>query len=207
MSVVRNFADAVNRDGLSLYLIAAGCLLLGPWSDMPMQLFALDRSALQADEYWRFWTGQLVHSSWTHLWMNMLGLVILQQLFGAELRLLIWLWGFAVISLIIGICWLAFDDVSWLPFIGYDYVVGLSAMLHGLYAYGACLAMRRDSLLAALVLLVIGGKVVWELVNGPSGYTSGLIDMPVASSTHLYGFLGGLVLGTAMTVSGRTARS
>jgi len=206
MSVVRNLSDTINRDGLSLYLLAAGCLALGPWSDTAMQWFALDRSGLAAGEYWRFWTGQLVHSSWAHLWMNMLGLVILQQLFGTELRLLVWLWGFAVLSLVIGVCWLAFDDRGWLPFIGYDYVVGLSALLHGLYAFGACLAMRRDSLLAAAALLVIGGKVVWELVNGPSAYTSGLIDLPVASSTHFYGFVGGLVLGAAMTVSANRAR-
>ena len=28
MSVVRNLSDAINRDGLSLYLIAAGCFAL-----------------------------------------------------------------------------------------------------------------------------------------------------------------------------------
>ena len=87
-----------------------------------------------------------------------------------------------------------------LAFISRDYVVGLSALLHGLFAYAACLAIRRDNLLAAGALLIIGGKVVWEQINGPSAMTSGLIDIPVASDVHLYGFMGGLLLGVAMTV-------
>lgn len=201
MSLNRKLNESINRQGISLYLIALGCLLLAPWWATPMQDFALDRSALQASEYWRFWTGQLVHSSWSHLWLNMVGLIVLQQLFGNELRLVTWLWGYAVIALVIGICWLAFDDSGWLPFASFDYVVGLSAMLHGLYAFAACLAMRRDALLASGALLVIGGKVVWELFNGPSGLTSELIGLPVASSTHLYGFLGGLLLGVVMAAS------
>jgi rhomboid family GlyGly-CTERM serine protease len=190
----------VNKEGLSLYLLAVACLLLAPWSEVGMQVFAMDRSSIEAGEYWRIWTGQLVHSSWTHLWLNLLGLAVLQQIFGDELTTLNWLWGCAVIALLIGTSWMAFSDASWLPFASRDYVVGLSALLHGLFAYAACLAMRRDSLLAGGALLIIGGKVVWEQVNGPSEFTAGLIDIPVASDVHLYGFAAGLLLGVAMTV-------
>jgi len=190
----------VNKKGLSLYLLAVACLLLAPWSEVGMEVFAMDRSGIEAGEYWRIWTGQLVHSSWTHLWLNLVGLAVLQQIFGDELTTLNWLWGCAVIALLIGISWMAFSDGSWLPFPNRDYVVGLSALLHGLFAYAACLAMRRDSLLAAGALLIIGGKVVWEQINGPSEFTAGLIDIPVASDVHLYGFVAGLLLGIAMTV-------
>ena len=190
----------VNKKGLSLYLLAVACLLLAPWSEVGMDVFAMDRAGLNAGEYWRIWTGQLVHSSWTHLWLNLVGLAILQQIFGDELNALNWAWGFVIIALLIGICWMAFSDASWLPFVSRDYVVGMSALLHGLFAYAACLAMRRDSLLGAGALLIIGGKVVWEQINGPSEVTAGLIDIPVASDVHLYGFIAGLLLGVAMTV-------
>ena len=190
----------VNKKGLSLYLLAVACLLLAPWSEVGMEVFAMDRAGLEKGEYWRIWTGQLVHSSWTHLWLNLIGLAVLQQIFGDELTTLNWLWGFVIIALLIGICWMAFSDASWLPFASRDYVVGLSALLHGLFAYAACLAMRRDSLLAAGALLIIGGKVVWEQINGPSEFTAELIDIPVASDVHLYGFAAGLLLGVAMTV-------
>ncbi len=190
----------VNKKGLSLYLLAVACLLLAPWSEVGMEVFAMNRAGLEAGEYWRIWTGQLVHSSWTHLWLNLIGLAVLQQIFGDELTTRNWLWGFIIIALLIGICWMAFSDASWLLFASRDYVVGLSALLHGLFAYAACLAMRRDSLLAAGALLVIGGKVVWEQLNGPSEFTAGLIDIPVAIDVHLYGFTAGLLLGVAMTV-------
>ena len=74
-------------------------------------------------------------------------------------------------------------------------------MLHSLFAYAACLAMRRDGLLASGALLIIGAKVVWENMYGPSELTADLIDLPIAVATHLYGFVGGLILGTVMTVS------
>jgi rhomboid family GlyGly-CTERM serine protease len=201
MSPALGINKSINKQGLSIYLLAAGCLLLAPWSEIGMEYFSVDRSELQDGEYWRFWTGQLVHSSWTHLILNMVGLIVLQQMFGNELNFVTWAWGYTVIALVISICWLAFGKLSWLPFGGYDYVVGLSAMLHGLFAYAACLAMRRDGMLAAGVLLIIGAKVVWENMYGPSELTADLIDLPIAVATHLYGFVGGLILGTVMTVS------
>ena len=194
--------DGINQRGLSIYTLAIACLLLAPWSDMGMDVFSLDRSELHNGEYWRVWTGQLVHSSWTHLLLNLTGLVVLQQMFGEELRLVIWAWGYAVIAMVIGVCWLAFSEVSWLPFNAYDHVVGLSAMLHGLFAYAACLAMRREGPLASGVLLLIGAKVLWENIYGPSEFTADLIDMPIAVAMHLYGYTGGLILGAVMAVSG-----
>jgi rhomboid family GlyGly-CTERM serine protease len=185
---------AINRQGLSLYLIALGCLLLGPWNLVDINSFELSRSGLKGGEYWRFWTGQLVHASWQHLAMNLAGLIVLQQMFGKELRTVVWAWGYAVIALIIGICMLAFSR--------YGTFVGLSAMLHGLFAYAACLAMRRDGLLAAGVLLVLGGKVIWEKLQGGSNFIEQLIGMPVAVDSHMYGFIAGLVLGAVMVTSG-----
>jgi rhomboid family GlyGly-CTERM serine protease len=187
-----------NTNGLSIYLLLVACLLWGPWSDHGMQIFALDRSGLEQGEFWRLWSGQLVHSSWQHLLLNTAGLVVLQQMFGAELRLQSWLTAFLIISPSIGICWLVSTTITWLPSDSFDYVVGSSALLHGLFAYAACLALRRDRLLAATVLLLIGAKVLWEQMLGPAGFTADLINLPIASSTHLYGYVSGVALGAAM---------
>ena len=102
-------------------------------------------------------------------------------------------WSYAVIALAVGTCMLAFTR--------FGTVFGLSAVLHGLFAYGACLAMRRDGLLASGVLLIIGAKVVWEKLQGTETLVERLIDMPVAADMHLYGFATGLVLGAAMALS------
>jgi rhomboid family GlyGly-CTERM serine protease len=189
-----SISAAVNRHGLSLYLIAIGCLLLGPWNPTGAELCELSRSGLKDGEYWRFWTGPMVHASWEHLAMNLAGLIVLQQMFGKELRMVVWLWGYAVISLVVGICMLAFSR--------YGTFVGLSAMLHGLFAYAACLAMRRDGLLSAGVLLVLGGKVIWEKLQGGANFIEQLVGMPVAVDSHMYGFIAGLLLGAVMVTSG-----
>jgi rhomboid family GlyGly-CTERM serine protease len=184
---------ALSRQGASLYLLVLGCLLLAPYSDTGFDLFALDSGPLRNDEYWRFWTGPLVHLSWAHLTLNMLGLVLLQQLFGGELRLVVWLWGYVVVSLVIAICFMAFSS--------FGYIVGMSALLHGLFAYAACLAVRRDGLLATGVLLVVGAKLIWEQLKGPSTFVEDLVGLPVAVDAHFYGYAAGLVLGTIMAVS------
>jgi len=197
----------INTQGLSVYVIAAGCLLLSPWSSAGMDYFSMDRAALTNVEYWRFWTGQLVHVSWPHLLLSFTGLAVLQQMFGEELRAASWTLAYVVISLVIGVGWLLFDESGWLPFGGYDYVVGLSAMLHGLFAYAACLAMRRDQLLASGALLIIGAKVGWENMYGPSELTAGIIDLPVAATTHLYGYAGGLSLAAIVILTERMTRT
>lgn len=183
----------INTQGLSVYLLAAGCLILGPWNPDAMQLFSLDRSDLAGGELWRFWSGPFVHLSWMHIGLNIAGLVLLQQMFGQELRPVITVWGYAIIALLIGLCFMAFSR--------FGYVVGLSAVLHGLFAMAACLAMRRDGLLSAGVLLVIGAKVLWEKLEGPSTFVEDLIGLPVAADTHLYGFGAGLVLGAVIALS------
>ena len=194
----------VNTRGLSLYSLAFVCLLLAPWSELSMQIFSMDRAGLEQGEYWRFWSGQLVHSSWAHLLLNLVGLAVLQQLFGEELATRSWLLAFVVLSLFIGLCWYWAPAVTWLPADGYAYVVGISALLHGLFMYAACLAFRRDGLLAMGALLVIGAKVLWEQLAGPSTMTADLIGMPVATGVHLYGFVGGILLGLLVMWSRRT---
>lgn len=160
-----------------------------------VRLLQLDRVEIKSGEYWRFWSGPLVHTTWQHLLVNLAGLAVLQQMLGKELRTASWLWGYGVISLAVGLCMIAFSR--------FDIVIGLSAVLHGLFAYAACLAMRRDILFAAGVLIVIGGKVVWEKLQGGSSFMEDFIGLPVAADTHLYGFAAGLVLGVIMIQSAR----
>ncbi len=179
--------------GASLYLLLLACLLLAPWNVAAPELAGLERAALREGEYWRFLTGPLVHESWQHMGLNLAALVLLQQLFGTELRPVVWLWGYMVIACLIGIGLLAFSR--------YGMVTGLSGVLHGLFVYAACLALRRDALLAAGVLLVIGAKVVWEQMAGPSSLMESWLGMPVAVDVHFYGAAAGAVLGASMAGS------
>jgi len=185
---------AINRkpisgflQGASIYLLAAGCLVLAPWSENIGQMFALNRNGLLNHEYWRLWTGHLVHNSWAHLALNVAALALLQQLFGADLQKGKWFRAYVVIAPLISILWLARGSD--------DTVYGLSALLHGLYAFAACLAISRDKLLAGVVLGILGAKLLWEQTVGPSETTADLIAMPIAINTHLYGAVCGVILG------------
>ncbi len=182
-----------SRAGLGLYLLALGSLLLGPWGTDWPALFDLDRSALNAGEYWRFFSGPLVHANWQYLGFSIAGIFVLQQVLGRELHLIALAWGYAVIALAVGICMLAFSRFG-----SFD---GLAAMLHGLFAYGAILAMRRDALLGWGILLLVGGKVIWEQLQDDGGLAGQLLNLPVANDAHLYGFAAGVVLGAVMVAS------
>lgn len=181
-------------------VLVAGCLLLGPWNEAAMDGFGMRRSALQNAEYWRFFTGHLVHSSWSHLAINLAALVVLQQLFGRALRQIEWVWGYAFIGVAIGICLLAFSRFGSV----YGSVYGLSGLLHGLFVFAACRALTNDVLMAAGVLLLIAVKVGWEQINGGSAFMAELIGMPIATDAHLYGALAGAVLGALLATSARS---
>jgi len=187
----------LNSHGITVYVLVFACLLLGPWNQVAMPDYGLLRSGLNDGQYWRFLTGPLVHASWVHLALNMAGLLLLQQIFGAELRAVVLVWAYVVIGITVGICLLAFSR--------FGSVYGFSGMLHGLFACAACLALKRDPLLAAGVLLLLVAKVGWEQMAGGSALMAELIGMPVATDAHLYGALGGAVLGSVMAAPGRAS--
>ncbi|CAM3650254.1 hypothetical protein VA7868_04184 [Vibrio aerogenes CECT 7868] len=89
-----------------------------------------------------------------------------------------------ICSLSIGI------GLFWTDIIRY---VGLSGVLHGLfagYALQEILAGRRSSW---LLLAGVAGKVGWEQCFGAPATTAALIQAPVAIQAHLAGFISGVV--------------
>jgi rhomboid family GlyGly-CTERM serine protease len=190
----------LNRQGLLVYVMLLACLAFGPWSDMTENLFTLDRAGMHQGEYWRLWTGHFVHLSWSHLLLNGLGLMLLQQIFGGQLAPFRWVAAVIVIAPLMGVWWQTQIFSAWLPVERFDYVVGMSGLLHGLFVYAAILSWSHDKVLASIVLLVIAGKVLSELLLGASAITSGIVGLPVAVEMHLYGVLGGTAFGVAMSL-------
>ena len=193
----------VNQQGLSIYILLAACVLLGPWSTASMEYFGLEREALAEHQYWRLWTGHFVHLSWSHLLLNAAGLISLQQLFGNELQECRWLSGAALITLFMSLSWFFSGVESWLGLPIYDFVVGMSGLLHGLFAVAACLALRNDPVLGVGVLLALTFKSAAEIFMKPSDTVVRLIDMPIAVDMHLYGIVGGMAVGIFMILRAR----
>ncbi|WP_192943683.1 rhombosortase [Vibrio diabolicus] len=134
-------------------------------------------------EWWRIVTGNITHTNFAHLGMNLAGLWIITFIFRPSTRNFLIV--FSLLCAFVGAMNL-FTNMS--------VYVGLSGVLHGLFGFWALREVfesRRSS------LLLVGGliaKVAWEQIYGPSSSTAALIGANVAIDAHLFGAIGGLTM-------------
>lgn len=147
-----------------------------------------DRTQIDAGQWWRLLTGNLVHLGWMHLLLDGTGLLLVWWVFGHRFRVRQWL----VIS---GVSMLGVSAGLYLFDPRVVTYVGLSGMLHGLYAAGTVALARCDKPLALICALLIAGKLVWEQCYGPDPLTATLIGGPIIVDAHLYGAVTGLISG------------
>ena len=147
-----------------------------------------EREAILDGQLWRLVTGNLLHLGWTHLALNLAGLLIIGLSFpgaGADRpwRLLADL---LLLSLAVGLGLLrGSPDVAW--------YVGLSGALHGLLVLAAAGEWHRSPRFALTVLIALALKLAWEQWTD-AGATAALIGGKVVVDAHLYGALGGALL-------------
>lgn len=142
------------------------------------------RAEILHGQLWRLLSAHLLHLGGAHLLLNLCGLGLVWALFARELSgpdgWLVLLCSALGVSL--GL--LLFDP-------GLDWYVGLSGVLHGLFAAGALRHWRERPAEAALMLTVLAGKLLWEQLLGPLPGTSAVAGGPVVVDAHLFGALGG----------------
>jgi membrane associated rhomboid family serine protease len=126
-------------------------------------------------------TYQFLHAGWTHLGVNMLGLVA----FGAGIEQRLGWWRYLVFYLICGVAG-AFAQFATGPQ-SPDVMIGASAAISGLFGGILRLAVFRRSL-----WLIVALWFVANFVAGVSGIGSG--GEPVAWIGHIGGFIAGLAL-------------
>lgn len=151
-----------------------------------------DRALIRAGEWWRLLTGNLVHLGWYHLLMDGTALLLIWTLFGRCYRL--WQWSAIILAALLSVSiglYLFDPRLAW--------YVGLSGMLHGIYAAGTVAVARRDKPRAALFGLLLAGKLVWEQLHGAAATTVALIGGAVVVDAHLYGAVAGLAAGLVLT--------
>lgn len=153
-----------------------------------------ERSAIGAGQIWRLLTGHFVHLGWSHLVMNLAGLVLVWFVVGAAFSIGQWLMVLAVSVLLLdaGFWWLS-PDLDW--------YVGLSGLLHALLVAGAlAMALCRDrgNRMEALILLVlVVAKLVFEQFAGPLPGSEATAGGAVVVDAHIYGAAAGLVAAIA----------
>ncbi|MEQ6342056.1 MAG: rhombosortase [Gammaproteobacteria bacterium] len=146
-----------------------------------------ERSYILNGEIWRLFTAHFVHLGWSHLLMNLAALALIWMLFGRMLRLSAWMAVSLASMLGVSLGLLFFS-----PSIGW--YVGLSGMLHGLFAAGVMASLRAGNRLEIILLLLLLGKLVWEQIYGPLPGTAEFAGGAVVTDAHLYGAVSGFMV-------------
>ncbi|MBY5991909.1 rhombosortase [Ferrimonas balearica] len=144
------------------------------------------RPHLDQGQWWRLLSGHLLHSNTAHLLMNLGGLWLIFALHQPHYRFapmaLVSLAMMAMIGL--GLYWWVPETVRY---------VGLSALLHGLFTWGALADIRRGWRSGYALLVGVLAKVGWELSQGGSADVAALIDARVAVESHALGVASALL--------------
>nr|WP_246028460.1 rhombosortase [Shewanella atlantica] len=165
-------------------LITACCTLL--YFMETDSLLAFRRSAITNGEYWRLFTGNLLHTNQWHLLMNLAGLWVLLLLFKPHFKVLSFTFIFSALCLLQGLGLYLFYP----GLLGY---VGLSGMLHGLFTYGAIRDISTGLKSGYLLLLGVIIKVGYEQIFGASVQVTEMIGARVATEAHLVGVITGIL--------------
>jgi rhomboid family GlyGly-CTERM serine protease len=137
---------------------------------------------------WRWLTGHWVHANAAHVILNAIALLLLPYVLPAPTRRQFW--GLLLsLSALLSVCLFFLNPVL-------QQYVGLSGVLHGLYACMAvyALRLRHEWRFAFVVLGALGVKLLLESTFGAES-TAQLIGVPVYFSAHREGSVLGLLLG------------
>lgn len=179
---------------LWLGVLALVALVGGEWA---REILSYERAAIANGEWWRVFSGHLVHLDSQHGLLNLLALGLIGGLVRRDLDTLSWL--IATIICVLGVSlglWVFAPEVLW--------YVGLSGVLHGLLA--AYAAERAQSLpwLGAIILGGLFVKVGYEQWFGPLPTLSQFSGGAVVVDAHLFGVLAGILAGLSNHIRVRT---
>lgn len=154
-------------------------LLLSALLQLNPALWCYDRMLL-VQQPWRLWTGHLVHVGWVHWALNSVALVLVTVVFPVPaLRHGLLLWLGLGLGISLGL-YLGLPDLQ--------QYAGLSGVLHGLVAWGACTWLQQpaERRWGLLVLAGLGLKLMAEATGG-SVDTARWIGAPVVVQAHQLG--------------------
>lgn len=160
------------------------------------QSLRFDRAAIGAGNFWLLLTGNFVHLGTNHLLMNMAGFVLVIALVWTRFNWIEWVLITLFSSLVVGIglYWLD-KDVLW--------YVGFSGTLHGLIIAGTLADLRYYPKSAGVLLALVVGKLAWEQFAGALPGSESVAGGSVVVNSHLYGAIGGAVLGLVLMLANR----
>ena len=181
---IKEIKTYIHQQHLMLLGLILLCVWL-QWFDFANSL-RYDRELIIAGEWYRLFSGNLVHLNSAHLLMNIFGLAIVLFFFSTHLKPSQWLALFflSMMFVSLGLFWTNSDIL---------YYVGFSGVLHGVFIVGAMIETRRFPLSGYTLIVLLLAKLVWEQLNGPVPGTEDMINGHVVVDSHLYGALSGVV--------------
>ncbi|KZN54727.1 hypothetical protein N474_17610 [Pseudoalteromonas luteoviolacea CPMOR-2] len=145
------------------------------------------RQLVSEGEFWRILSSQYIHTNWTHLGLNLIGILFIWILHAEHTSTSRYFTHIILLGIWTGVgIWLFCPDIK--------VYTGLSGLLHGIIVWGALKDIQTKEPTGVLLFLGIAGKLAWEQYAGPSAEVGNLINSRVAIESHLIGAIGGVVL-------------
>lgn len=174
------------RWSVPLVLIISSLLLMLAGNELGGEL-RYERSAILSGEFWRLFSAHLIHLGWSHLALNVGGLILVWLLCGNSLTAGLWWLVTLVSALGVSLGMLLFDpSLQW--------YVGLSGVLHGLLVTGSSIAWLKGERESLLLLVAVTAKLLWEQLAGPLPGSEAGAGGHVVVDAHLYGAVTGALL-------------
>lgn len=155
------------RDWAVPAVLASGALAVAVLGDATARASEWRRDAL-VTEPWRIVTGHFVHLDAAHLALNIAGLAVLWLLVGSVWRTRSW------IAICTGVVVAISFGLLLVPTL--DWYVGLSGLLHGMLAAGAVGLWREWRTGAAILILFLVSKSVWEVAFGAATGVDAVVE-------------------------------
>jgi rhomboid family GlyGly-CTERM serine protease len=191
----RPLPNLLRTHALPLTLVVLSTLF-AVFGDRATESLRYDRDEILHGQWWRVITGNIVHLGWPHLLLNLAGLILVWLLFRPTLTTRSWIIVTVVSTAAVGCGLLLFDPAL-------QWYVGLSGVLHGLFAAGVVSALyagnRGDWLLLALFI----AKITWEQLEGSMPGSAEIAGGTVIVDAHLYGAIGGAVTVALLILASR----
>lgn len=150
------------------------------------ELFIYQRTGINDQQFWRLITGHLFHTNYAHFLLNTLAIILLWALHGQYYSRINYLSLCLFSALFISICIYFLDPTM-------EKYVGLSGVLHALFAWGAIKDIENKDKTGFILLLGIIIKVSHEQIYGASEDVASLINADVAVNAHLSGMIAGFI--------------
>ncbi|MEK6805286.1 MAG: rhombosortase [Pseudomonadota bacterium] len=167
-------------------IIFIGLLALG--GEPLRDALRYERADIIGGEYWRLLSGNFVHLSPWHAFLNGLGVLVLVLLCPETLPWQVWLRRLLFLSMgmTLGLFFLVPDAQAY---------VGLSGVIHGLFVLGLMPQVLKKDLIALGCLLYLLGKIGYEMFAGAPVSDEAALGGKVLVESHLFGTLSAFLYG------------